>query len=165
VGDLAETLALLLPSNAAETNPPPLHQLVENRIIDLHKMPEEWRREVLVKTWRGLNSNERFVFNKLITGAFRVGVARTLVVRALANFANVSAAVMAHRIMGSWKPTAEDFVQILRPQETEQMEPGQPYPFYLASPMQDPPESLGNISDWLAELKWDGIRAQLIRRQ
>ncbi|MGZ4962851.1 MAG: ATP-dependent DNA ligase [Limisphaerales bacterium] len=165
VGDLAETLALLLPTKNVDTHPPALHQLVENRVLDLHKMPEEWRREVLVKTWRELNPNERFLFNKLITGAFRVGVARTLVVRALANIAKVSPAVMAHRIMESWKPTAEDFQQLLRPQQTDQKELGQPYPFYLASPLQDSPESLGNVADWLAEWKWDGIRAQLIRRQ
>lgn len=165
VGDLAETMALLLPETKTETQPPPLHQLVQNRVLDLKKMPEEWRREVLVKTWRELNWNERFVFNKLITAAFRVGVARTLVVRALANIAKVSPAVMAHRIMGNWQPTAEDFQQLLRPQETDQKEPGQPYPFYLASPLQEEPETLGNISDWLAEWKWDGIRAQLIRRQ
>ncbi len=164
VGDLAETLALLLPLNSGRDLNLPLHVLVENRILDLHKMPEEWRREVLVRTWRELNSNERFVFNKLITGEFRVGVARTLVVRALANVANVSPAVMAHRVMGNWKPTIEDFKQLLRPAEG-QREPGQPYPFYLASPLQDEPESLGAISDWLAEWKWDGIRAQLIRRQ
>ena len=165
VGDLAETLSLLLPVTNIETHPPPLHLLVQNRVLDLHKMPEEWRREVLVKTWRELNYNERFLFNKLITGAFRVGVARTLVIRALANIAKVSPAVMAHRLMGMWEPTAEDFKQLLRPQDTAQKEPGQPYPFYLASPLQDEPASLGNIGDWLAEWKWDGIRAQLIRRQ
>jgi DNA ligase-1 len=164
VGDLAETLALLLPETTTKAQSLALHQLVENRILDLHKMPEEWRREVLVRTWRELNSNERFVFNKLITGAFRVGVARTLVVRALANVAKVSAAVMAHRVMGNWKPTLEDFKHLLRPQEG-QRETGQPYPFYLASPLQDDPETLGPITDWLAEWKWDGIRAQLIRRE
>ena len=164
VGDLAETLALLLPGSTTKAQPLSLHKLVENRILDLHKMPEEWRREVFVRTWRELNSNERFVFNKLITGAFRVGVAHPLVVRALANVAKVSAAVMAHRVMGNWKPTVEDFKQLLRPQEG-QRETGQPYPFYLASPLQDDPETLGPITDWLAEWKWDGIRAQLIRRE
>jgi DNA ligase 1 len=165
VGDMAETMALLLPGTNNDTRPLPLHQMVENRILDLHKMPEEWRREVLVKTWRELNTNERFVFNKLITGSFRVGVARTLVVRALANVAKVAPAVMAHRVMGNWQPTAEDYKQLLRPQQGQQKEPGQPYPFYLASPFQDEIETLGNISDWLAEWKWDGIRAQLIRRE
>jgi DNA ligase-1 len=164
VGDFAETIALLLPETKSNAATLPLHALVEKRILDMHKMPEEWRREVLVKTWRELNSAERFVFNKLITGEFRVGVARTLVVRALANFANVSAAVMAHRVMGGWKPAPEDFKQLLRPSEG-QREPGQPYPFYLASPLQAEPQSLGAVSDWLSEWKWDGIRAQLIRRE
>ena len=140
---------------------------MEQRLLPLKALPEGARRELLVQTWRELDVHERFVWNKLITGNFRTGVARTLVIRALAQVAGIEPAVMAHRVMGAWKPTAEDFVRIMS--DT----PGdiaRPYPFYLASPLElqvGKGESLGHLgplSEWLVEWKWDGIRAQLIRR-
>ena len=39
-----------------------------------------------------------------------------------------------------------------------------PYPFMLANPLQQSAEALGDIKNWLLEWKWDGIRAQIIRR-
>jgi DNA ligase-1 len=163
VGDLGETLALLVPGSL-ENSTIPLHVLVEQRILGLREMPEEWRREVLLKTWRELNASERLVFNKLITGSFRVGVSATLVARALGMVAGLPQAVMAHRLMRAWTPTAEDFRQMIRAEEGI-LEPAQPYPFYLASPLSAPSEALGPLADWLVEWKWDGLRAQIIRRQ
>ena len=163
VGDLGETLALLVPGSPT-SSAIPLHQLVEQRIVGLHGMPEEWRREVLLKTWRELNASERLVFNKLITGSFRVGVSTILVARALALVAGLPPAVMAHRLMRAWTPTPEDFRQLARAEEGT-LEPAQPYPFYLASPMTAPSAALGPVQDWLVEWKWDGLRAQVIRRQ
>jgi DNA ligase-1 len=163
VGDLGETLALLVPGSS-ESSVIPLHAVVEQRILGLREMPEEWRREVLLKTWRELNTSERLVFNKLITGSFRVGVSATLVARALALIAGLPQAVMAHRLMRAWTPRAEDFRQLLRAEEGA-FEPAQPYPFYLASPMTSPSEALGSLAHWLVEWKWDGLRAQVIRRQ
>jgi DNA ligase-1 len=162
VGDFGETVALLLPNEGPGTSLP-LHQLMEQRVDAMRDMPEQWKREVLVRTWREFNSLERLVWNKLITGSFRVGVARTLVVRALANVAGVEQAVMAHRVLGKWQPTAEDFMRILRPEGTSS--PAQPYPFFLASPLQTAAAEFGPLAEWQVEWKWDGIRAQLIRRE
>jgi DNA ligase-1 len=162
VGDLAEALALLLPD--AESHAVPLHELVETRLVPLRDLAQERRRQLLVQTWRELDSRQRLVWNKLMMGSFRVGVARTLVVRALGSVAGISPAVMAHRLMGSWLPQEEDFRRLLVT-SGDRSDPAQPYPFYLAYQLDQPVESLGAPDEWQVEWKWDGIRAQLIRRQ
>jgi DNA ligase-1 len=160
VGDLAETLALLLPAGGSGGKIP-LHQLVEERLVPLPSLAEESKRELLLHTWRQLDARERLVWNKLITGEFRVGIGRTLVVRALANVARIPPAVMAQRLMGNWEPTEEVYQALLSGDVSDK---NQPYPFYLAYPLDVPCESLGGPEEWLAEWKWDGIRAQLIHR-
>lgn len=163
VGDLAETVALLLPEPAA-TLTLSLHDLVEGRLLPMHSAAEATRRDLLLRTWRELQGAERLVWNKLITGGFRVGVAQTLVVRALAEVAGIEQPVMAHRLLGSWKPTADHFLRLLSSSDPGTGEVARPYPFYLASPLEGEPALLGELSEWQAEWKWDGIRAQLIRR-
>ncbi|CAN5837491.1 ATP-dependent DNA ligase [soil metagenome] len=161
VGDLAETISLLL--GAPESAPDlPLHQWVE-RLLDLSGRTEAEQRKQITSAWAELAGVERFVWNKLITGGFRVGVARTLVVRALAQTADLDPAVVAHRLMGAWEPTAESYQRLLSP-ETGDTQISQPYPFFLAYALESEPEDLGDAADWRAEWKWDGIRAQLIRR-
>lgn len=163
VGDLAETAALLLP-NQESTMRLALHQLIEQRLIPMRDRPET-AKELLVQTWREMNTPERFVWNKLITGGFRVGVAQTLVARALAAVAGIEYPVMVHRLAGRWQPAAEDFCRLIGGCEPHHRDPAQPYPFFLASPLEGIPSALGNLDEWQVEWKWDGIRAQLIRRQ
>ncbi|MEI9863300.1 MAG: ATP-dependent DNA ligase [Limisphaerales bacterium] len=163
VGDLAETAALLLPENESALVLP-LSEFVQTRLLPLNALPDLAKRNLLLQTWRELDSKERLVWNKLITGSFRVGVAQTLVVRALAKVAGITAPVMAHRLAGNWQATAQDFQRLLQLEENE-TEVARPYPFFLASPLEEKAESLGDISAWQCEWKWDGIRAQLIRRQ
>jgi DNA ligase-1 len=110
-----------------------------------------------------MQTGERFVFNKLITGGFRVGASQGIVVRALAEVAGVDAAVMSHRLMGDWKPTPEFFANLLAPDRGAE-DTSRPYPFFLAHPLEGAVEELGDVADWQVEWKWDGIRAQLIRR-
>lgn len=168
VGDLAETLALVLRDSGAGTSLG-LRELIEQRLLPLRQLPDGARRDLLRQTWRELNANERLIWNKLITGNFRVGVARTLVIRALAGVAGIEPAIMAHRVMGSWKPTADDFQSVMSG-EIGIVEIAKPYPFFLASPIEmkikkgESFDALGDVREWLAEWKWDGIRAQLIRR-
>jgi DNA ligase-1 len=100
----------------------------------------------------------------LITGAFRVGVSKALVIRAISLSTNIAEDVIAHRMMGAWKPSATAWEEMQARDNTD-TNASRPYPFCLAYPLQAPPESLGPISDWLAEWKWDGIRAQVVRRQ
>ena len=162
VGDLAETIALLLP---AATHPADLrlHQWIEEHILPLAGEPEEIQRRVVVDAWRGLDGPERFVWNKLITGGFRVGVSRALVIRALSAASGVDEPTIAHRLMGSWEPRAELFERLVAP-DTDDADLSRPYPFFLAYPLESPPESLGESHGWQVEWKWDGIRAQLVRR-
>lgn len=167
VGDLAETLALLMknrePSDQ-EVIQPPLHQVVESKILTLRGLDLEEQRKRMVEAWGGLNGDACFVFNKLITGGFRVGVSKTLVNRALAEMADVEPAIMAHRLMGDWQPTSDNFMALFQ-SDSAQDDSARPYPFCLAYPLDDKtPESLGDVADWQIEWKWDGIRAQLIKR-
>ena len=164
VGDLAETVALLLPESTS-TLALSLHDLISQRLLPMRAASDATRRDLLVRTWRELSGTERLVWNKLITGGFRVGVAQTLVVRALAAVAGIDQPIMAHRLLGRWQPTAEDFQRLLLRNDSGAGEVARPYPFFLASPLEGAPESLGEIGEWQAEWKWDGIRAQLIRRK
>ncbi len=163
VGDLSETLALLLPERAVD-EAPPLHELIEQSVLPLERMDDPSRRRVITGVWRRLSRQQVFLFHKLISGAMRVGVSRALVIRALAEVAGVAPAVMAHRLSGQWRPSAAAFGALLRG-EGDTDGPGRPYPFYLASPLEGGGEALGPIDGWLAEWKWDGIRAQMIHRR
>lgn len=163
VGDMGETVALILPA-AASTLALPLHQLVEQRLLPMRHMALHEKKKMLLLTWRELDTTGRFLSNKLITGGFRVGVAQTLVARALASVAGVEPAVMAHRLAGHWQPTVRDFQRLLDGSGASETEPARPYPFFLASQLDEDPATLGPPGEWQAEWKWDGIRAQIIRR-
>ena len=162
VGDVAETIALLLPPPATSSDLP-LNDWVA-RLLALRTAGEEAQREAMRAAWRGMDGPQRYVWNKLISGGFRVGVSQQLVTRALAKVSGVEAAVVAHRLMGDWEPSPE-FYDRLRVTDARDADHSRPYPFYLAHPLESPPESLGAVADWQAEWKWDGIRAQLIRRK
>lgn len=162
VGDLAETVALLLP-DAGNGSTASLRAWVE-RLLTLPEMEEAAQAEVMRAAWAELGVVERLVWNKLITGAFRVGVAQSLVVRALAEAGELPAAVVAHRLMGAWEPTAAWFRGVLTA-DAKEADSSRPYPFLLAHALTDgPEEALGGPELWQAEWKWDGIRAQVIRR-
>jgi DNA ligase-1 len=163
VGDFAETIGLLLPS-AAASSPLPLHVWVEDRLLALREADDEARRALLVSAWREMDDGQRFAWNKLITGEFRVGVSQSLVVRAIAEASGVPVDTIAHRLMGEWEPTPGFWMQ-LTAAEGGAEDSSRPYPFCLAYPLEGALEDLGNPGEWQAEWKWDGIRAQLIRRR
>ena len=162
VGDLAETIALLLPEGRGSSDLP-LHEWVENRVLPLANADEAAQREIITGAWRELGTSDRLVWNKLITGAFRVGVAQQLVVRALARVTGVEEGVVAHRLAGTWEPTAASYARLVGG-DTSDADLSRPYPFFLAYALEGTPDELGPIADWQAEWKWDGIRGQLIRR-
>jgi DNA ligase 1 len=163
VGDIGETITLLLPDYSV-SNDMPLSYWVEQRLLSRRGASEAQQHDAIIQAWHELDRPQRFVWNKLITGAFRVGVSQRLITRALASVSGVDDAIIAHRLMGAWEPTAEWYAQLIAP-ETDGSDVGRPYPFFLAYPIEDTPAVLGDIDDWQAEWKWDGIRAQLIRRQ
>jgi DNA ligase-1 len=162
VGDLAETITLLLPG-PSEASERPLHQWVEQWLLPLRDMEPQNQRSKIVSAWNQMNESQRFVWNKLITGGFRVGVSQRLVVRALERFIGIDAAVITHRLMGEWSATADTFRRILSP-DTEDADISRPYPFYLAYALDGDPIDLGPLDHWQVEWKWDGIRGQVIKR-
>jgi DNA ligase-1 len=162
VGDLAETITLLLPDTGASDDRG-LRYWVEERLLPLRGQDEAVQREAMLHAWRELDRRERFVWNKLITGAFRVGVSGGLVERALARATGVPESAIAHRLTGGWEPTPEFFARLCAG-DVRDTDVSRPYPFFLASPLEGGAEALGDPAEWLAEWKWDGIRAQLIRR-
>ncbi len=166
IGDLAETLAILVPTSkeTAERVDRPLHVYVETYIVGLYGKEEGEQREAIEAVWRELDFGERFVFNKLITGAFRVGVSQELVVRAISQVTGHSTNVISHRMMGHTEPTAA-FVRGLYSEASGDVDATQPYPFCLAHPLEQDPTTLGDRDEWCAEWKWDGLRAQVIRRR
>ncbi|MCA9814378.1 MAG: ATP-dependent DNA ligase [Cyanobacteriota/Melainabacteria group bacterium] len=163
VGDLAETIALILPEGECSLDMP-LNLLVNERLLRLRSFSELEVRESILATWQEMDAGQRFIFNKLLTGAFRVGVSQSLVTRALGKVASLDPRVIAHRLMGHWEASPE-FYRGLIAEETDDTDRSRPYPFYLAHPLDGAPEDLGEPSCWSAEWKWDGIRAQLVRRQ
>jgi DNA ligase-1 len=164
-GDFGELVALAL--DAVPPGPPepdlPLAAWVETRLLPLQSADPATQRSMVTQWWLGLPRAERFLLNKLLTGEFRVGVSHTLVVRALAAAAGSEPTVIAARLMGDWSPSADWFTSVTTTERTA-TDASQPYPFYLASPLEGDPAALGDPAEWLVEWKWDGIRAQLIRR-
>jgi DNA ligase 1 len=162
VGDGAETVTLLLPLGV-EGSDLSLAEMVTRHIQPLGDWDPLVQFQLLRQLWPQLDRAQAFVFHKMLTGAFRVGVSKALVVRALAEVAGVEREVMAHRLMGSWQPTAGFFERLFAAGEAGE-DRSRPYPFFLASPCDDPRELDAPADAWQVEWKWDGIRAQLIKR-
>ncbi|MBK0381583.1 ATP-dependent DNA ligase [Pedobacter sp. SD-b] len=172
VGDLAETLSLLLPE--------PQHQQDRNlsswvqEIKSLKKSSDQEKKEWLLNSLDQMERQEKFVFLKLLTSSFRLGVSQSLVVKAISQISGLETPTLTHRIMGNWEPETFSY-QDLTAEEDGTTDISRPYPFFLAYPIQETSEiqkssedlqnSLGNASEWQAEFKWDGIRAQLIKRE
>ncbi|MCP9804520.1 ATP-dependent DNA ligase [Cyanobium sp. T1G-Tous] len=165
VGDSAETITLLwaqMEAGASEPLHHSLHHWMEQLLPAAAALEGSEQAEAVRQLWRGLSRSELLVANKLLTGGLRVGVAQGLVVRALARLSGLEEAQLQHRLMGGFKPSAAALTALLAPADVAEAVPSRPYPFYLASPMEQQPA--GPASDWLAEWKFDGIRGQLIRR-
>jgi DNA ligase-1 len=163
VGDLAETIALLLPDadGAGDLGESLGYYLI--KLAELGKEEELVRKAFVQRCWAGMNREERYVFNKLITGGFRIGISQQTVVNALARATGAEASVVAHRISGDWDPATTDYSTLVSG-EGGGSELSRPYPFYLAYALEEEPAALGRPEEWQAEWKWDGIRGQLIRR-
>ncbi|MFD2581826.1 ATP-dependent DNA ligase [Pedobacter vanadiisoli] len=161
VGDLSETIALLLPP-AEHTSDFQLHTWIEE-LHDLDGKDDETKKEFILNAWNKLETQERFIFNKLISGNFRIGVSNKLLVNALAKQSSLDSAQIMHSIMGKWDPYTITFHELINGIHVN-TDNSWPYPFCLAYALEQEPEKLGDISEWQAEWKWDGIRGQLVKR-
>jgi DNA ligase 1 len=174
VGDLAETIALVLPRGEAPSDVG-LAEWVEDRLLPLRGLPEEEVAQRVAGYWRELDTLGRFLLTKLVGGGFRVGVSKLLVQRALASHAGIDAKRVAQRMMGytdgKAMPSPQRYEALIAGAQEgvpEQLDEGQPYPFFLAHQLDLPPElfssRLGPVADWLVEWKYDGIRGQVVKR-
>ena len=175
VGDMAETISLVLPLGA-QTTDLGLAEWIDNRLLPLRGKPFEEVAPLIKSYWGELDSQGRFLLSKLIGGAFRVGVSKLLVQRALAAHAGVDAKRVAQRMMGFTDgkvlPSPERYEALIAASEegvVEARDAGQPYPFFLAHQLDLPPElfksRLGPVEDWMVEWKYDGIRGQVVKRE
>jgi DNA ligase-1 len=161
VGDLAETITLVLPEPGTPTD----YSLSATiHLLQLMATYSELQKqEAITERWMHQQYAERFVFNKLITGNFRMGVSKQLIIKALAQRFHLTEQLLAHRLMGQWNPSEITLQQLLF-EEGVAGRSYQPYPFFLAYPLESEPESLGDIGEWQVEEKLDGIRGQIIVR-
>ncbi len=164
VGDLAETIALLLPQNETP------NAIQENglsfyleKFIAVEKEDEQVKKEFILHCWKQFDATELFVFNKLITGGFRIGVSQKMMVNALAKSVKAPASVIAHRIGGNWDAANTSLHELLN-EEISSLDISKPYPFCLSYAVEGEVEELGDIEEWQPEWKWDGIRGQVIKR-
>ena len=160
VGDLAETISLVLPPPGTISSESLTYWI--EFIQTLEPLSVEQKKEKIRWAWDRLEPMQRFVFNKLITGGFRIGVSQQLMVKALAKHAEVKENVVAHRLMGNWSPAFSNFQELVLSEDTQDL--SRPYPFYLAYALEGDVSDLGNVSQWQTEWKWDGIRGQAIVR-
>lgn len=167
VGDLAETIAHVLPPPRNKSTAG-LAEWIEQRLLPLRGMPPDEIGERLAGYWDELDWSGRFLLTKLIGGGFRVGVSRLSVIRALAEVASVEPKTVAQRIVGytgiAAIPNAASFSALIASERGGVADAGQPYLFFLAHQLNDAPDTLGPVDQWMVEWKWDGIRGQLVKR-
>jgi DNA ligase 1 len=160
VGDLGETLALLTTSAHSRQSTKPLHGWMEE-LEALRACTDEEKKEYVLKAWEELDETERFIFNKLIGGSFRMGVSRQTLTKALACWSGKEESAVALALMGNWHPANTPLTALINPTREDR---SKPYPFYLAHAVESEIRQLGHPSEWLVEYKWDGIRGQLVMR-
>jgi len=163
VGDLAETLSLLIPANQ-EAEPSSLIEIVEDILLPLVSADGVEKAQRVRQAWDRLRPMDLLPFHKLLTGGFRVGVSKGNLCKALAEVAGVQPAVIAQRISGEWDPRTRPFSEIIG-EPSNQDSTCIPFPFCLASPLQVEPAEIGPTDQWWAEWKWDGIRCQLLHSE
>jgi DNA ligase-1 len=165
VGDLSETIALLIPDDPEVLKNSPSRSLswYVEKFLELEKSDDQEKKNFIISSWKELNNKEKFVFNKLLSSTFRVGVSQNMMVNALSKLVKLGSSVIAHRISGNWDPATTPFDELLS-EESSVTDHSKPYPFYLAYALEEGPESLGDPDEWQAEWKWDGIRGQIIKR-
>ena len=161
VGDLGETIALVLPEPSCYTD----RTLAEwmNLIIALKDSTETEKKEFVLQAWNNLPTTERFIFNKLLGGSFRLGVSSKTLINALAKHYEMDASAVAHSVMGDWKMGEVTFDDLIKGYYMD-TQLSKPYPFCLAYPLEKELHELGDVKDWQIEYKWDGIRGQFIKR-
>ncbi|MDQ0476904.1 ATP-dependent DNA ligase [Chryseobacterium sp. MDT2-18] len=161
VGDLGETLSLILPNSENQIDKPLTQWMTE--LTALKDQTDDEKKKYVLESWNGLNHVERFIFNKLIGGSFRIGVSKKLLINALSKYSGIETNILMHSIMGKWKIEDKNFDDLILGTHINP-DASKPYPFCLAYPLEKEIQELGDRKNWQAEFKWDGIRGQFIKR-
>lgn len=161
VGDLGETLSLILPPPENDIQKSLSQWMTE--LIHLKDQTDEEKKRYVTESWNGLDYTERFIFNKLIGGSFRIGVSKKLLITALSKYSDIDSSQLMHSIMGKWNVDEMNFDDLITGTNINP-DNSKPYPFCLAYPLEKETQELGKPEEWQAEHKWDGIRGQLIKR-
>ncbi|MEM6642592.1 MAG: ATP-dependent DNA ligase [Bacteroidota bacterium] len=161
VGDLAETIALILPYEDGNDERDLTGWM--DHIAKTGTLDEDQKKQEVITSWKQLKKSERLIFNKLIGGSFRMGVSQKSIVKALAKLTELDENEIAHRLMGNWSPKTHTFSSLVL-EKTGKEDLSRPYPFYLAYQLDDKADFNANPEEWYAERKWDGIRGQIIKR-
>ncbi len=163
VGDLSETMALLRGPIKSPAPPPSLGKFIEEELLTLKDLSDEEKKNRLKHWWSAYDESILFLIHKCFSGALRIGVSKNLVIQALAQVAGVDKETMSFRLMGDYLPTPQYYNNLLVQDVTIERK-SKPYPYYLASPVENPAEEFSSWEDWCVEWKWDGIRCQLVKR-
>lgn len=161
VGDLGETIALMLPD--------PTHRLEKSlsvwmeELIALRSKTDEEKKAYVLNAWSGLGMQERLIFNKLIGGSFRIGVSKKTLVNALSKYSGIDANQLMHSIIGNWDINSISFDDLIQGEHIN-YDNSKPYPFCLAYALEKEMAELGDPDQWQIEYKWDGIRGQIVKR-
>jgi DNA ligase 1 len=162
VGDIAEIISSILPVNEYSENIS-LQSLIEEYLIPLFNQKEEFLKEKIIHVWQKLNSNERYIWNKLTSGSFHIDIPTKLVIKALAGISGLDDSIISYRLLGNWIPSVE-FINMLLDPDNDKMVPVKPFPFIIPAKLKQKVDELGNIEEWSAEWNWSGIRCQLIKK-
>ena len=162
VGDLAEAIALVVPNDIHKSEKS-LSTILDELVILKAKTDLE-KKEYVQHMWMQLDYYSRFVFTKLLTGSFRIGISQKLMTKALSQVTAVPQDELAYRLMGNWDTQNTSFDELVFGRN-EQAYVSKPYPFFLAYALENELEELGSVTEWVAEHKWDGIRGQVICRK
>lgn len=168
VGDTAETLALLMNSGVLKVDTTPqersLHVWMTEELVGLRTLDDAELDQRLLALWRSTKPEEWFLMNKLLTGAFRIGVSERLVLKALAQATGESESVWHQWLLGKSERDFEELKRVFRG-EAPKRETLQAVPFCLAAPLEVSFFETEQPQNYLAEWKWDGIRAQIIKKE
>ena len=164
VGDSSETMALLRGPRKSTEEPPQLNKFINEELLVLKSLDDEEKKKRFHYWWDHYDEQTLFLIHKCFTGGLRMGVSKGIVIQAMSQVAGVDKEIMSFRLMGDFKPTPQYYNHLLVQDVTiEQV--SKPYPFFLASPVEDAAKEFGNWKDWCVEWKWDGIRTQLVKRK
>ena len=167
VGDSAEVIALLLQDKILEKNIKDdisLNELINEILPKLKKFDENKKKLYIKSLWEKISKDNQLIFNKILSGTFRIGVSKGLVVKAISNMTGVDESIILHRLMGELEPIEETYMFLIN-QKLEQKELDyKPYPFQLANTFDERIKETISVDKYQFESKWDGIRSQIIKR-